>query len=45
VLIFGIIFTIATAGDFMVLWMLRKEKSTLVFDHPSKIGFIVYKEI
>ena len=45
VLIFGIIFTIAAAGDFMVLWMLRKEKNTLVCDHPSKIGFIVYKEI
>lgn len=44
-LIFGIIFTIAAAGDFMVLWMLRKENNTLVCDHPSKIGFIVYKEI
>ena len=43
-LIFGIIFTIGAAGDFIVLWMLRKEKNNLVCDHPSKIGFIVYKK-
>ncbi len=44
-LIIGIIFTIAAAGDFLVMWMLRKEHHSLVSDHPSKIGFIVYKEI
>lgn len=44
-LIFGIIFTISATGDFMVLWMLRKEKNNLVCDHPSKIGFISYQEI
>ncbi len=43
-LVFGMLFSIAAAGDFMVLWMLRKERNSLVKDHPSRIGYVVYKE-
>ena len=43
--IFGILFIIGASGDFMILWMLRKEKNVMVSDHPSKIGYIVYKEM
>jgi len=39
IFIFGIFFTVTACGDFLILWMLRKEnKRTLVQDHPSKIG-------
>lgn len=40
---FGLTFTMAAGGDFIMIWMLRKEsKNSLVQDHPSKIGCIVY---
>jgi len=43
-LIFGIFFTIAAGGDFLVINALRKEKKdTLVEDHPSECGFYVYR--
>ena len=36
---FGFFFTFSAAGDFLILWMLRKEKANaLVQDHPNKIG-------
>lgn len=44
-LIFGIVFVIGAGGDFMILWMLRKDKNLMISDHPSKIGYIVYKEV
>ncbi len=45
-LIFGIFFTMAGAGDFLVSYALRKEKGdTLVEDHPSEAGCYVYRPI
>lgn len=44
-LIFGVFFTGAAAGDFMVVWILRKEDSTTyVQDHPSEAGCFVYRK-
>ncbi|ATP55170.1 hypothetical protein CPT03_01155 [Pedobacter ginsengisoli] len=43
---FGMFFTMAAGGDFMMINMIRKlDMETLVQDHPSKIGCIVYKTI
>ncbi len=42
---FGVFFTMAAGGDFLVAWMLRNESAdTLVQDHPKLIGCIVYEE-
>lgn len=44
-LIYGVIFISAAAGDLMVMWRLRKEKSNvMVQDHPSEAGYLVYEE-
>lgn len=44
-LLLGIIFTGAAAGDFMVVWLLRKEHpDTYVQDHPSEAGCFVYRK-
>lgn len=44
-LIFGIFFSAAAAGDFMIIHMLRDELSnSLVLDHPKKIGYIIYRD-
>lgn len=44
-LLFGILFTGAAAGDFMIVWVLRKEyPETYVQDHPSEVGCFVYKK-
>ena len=40
--VFGFFFTFAAGGDFLILWLLRKEKDTyMVQDHPKKIGCII----
>jgi hypothetical protein len=40
----GLFFTIAAAGDFMIINMLRKEdRHDFVQDHPSKIGCYIYR--
>ena len=45
-LLLGVIFTGAAAGDFMVVWILRKEHpETYVQDHPSEAGCFVYRKI
>lgn len=45
-LVYGIIFTIAAGGDFLIIWMLRKEdKNGYVLDHPSKVGCIIYDKV
>jgi uncharacterized membrane protein YjgN (DUF898 family) len=45
-MVFGFFFTFAAGGDFLILWLLRKEKpNTLVKDHPDKIGCIIYREV
>lgn len=41
-LLFGIFFTWAAAGDILGAWMLRKvEQTEWVADHPDKLGFVV----
>jgi hypothetical protein len=38
-LIYGIIFTYASAGDFLIVWLLRNlPKDALVLDHEAKVG-------
>lgn len=45
-LIFGIFFTTAAAGDFLIINLIRKEKcSDLVQDHPSEAGCFIYRKI
>lgn len=45
-LVFGIFFTIAATGDFLVISLLLKEgMSDLVLDHPSEAGYFLYKNI
>lgn len=45
-LLFGIVFTIAAAGDFMIINLLRKEKmDDLAEDHPSEAGCFVYRKV
>lgn len=44
-LIFGIFFTMAACGDFLVINLLRKENMTdFVQDHPSEAGCYIYKK-
>ena len=43
--VFGILFTLGAAGDFTILWKIRKLKSkALIQDHPDKVGCIVIEE-
>ena len=45
-LFFGLIFTVSAIGDFMIIYLLRKEKmDTLVLDHPSEAGCYVFRKI
>ncbi len=45
-LLFGIFFTFAAGGDFIIVSMLLKEPtSNLVQDHPSKVGCYIYRDI
>jgi hypothetical protein len=42
---FGLAYTSAAGGDFLILWLLRNVKpNTLVEDHPSNAGCYVYEE-
>jgi hypothetical protein len=42
-LIFGIIFTFAAIGDFLIVWLIRSVSWTaLVEDHPENAGCFVY---
>lgn len=43
-LLFGVFFTLAAGGDFLILYLLRNEPSEfLVQDHPEKIGCFVFR--
>lgn len=43
---FGMFFTVAAGGDFIMLYLLRDETSdSLVQDHPTKIGCYVYRKV
>jgi hypothetical protein len=45
-LIFGIFFTMAAGGDFLIVNMISKEnKDDLVQDHPSEAGCYIYRKI
>jgi hypothetical protein len=42
IFLFSIIFTLSAGGDMLIFWLMRKIKSTtIVKDHPHKIGFYV----
>jgi hypothetical protein len=44
-LIFGVLFIAAATGDFMVVWILRKENlNSYVQDHPSEAGCYVFRD-
>ena len=44
-ILFGMFFTFAASGDFLIVWMLCKENNrSMVLDHPSKIGCIIFDE-
>ena len=44
-MIFGFFFTFSAGGDFLILWLIRKEPSNaLVLDHPDKIGCVIFEE-
>jgi hypothetical protein len=43
ILIFGILFTFASAADFLIVWIIRSVSwDTLVEDHPENAGCFVY---
>ena len=45
-LIFGIFFTMAAGGDFLIINLIRKEnKDDLVQDHPSEAGCYIYRKL
>jgi hypothetical protein len=43
-LIFGIFFTMAAFGDFIIFMLLKENKNSLVLDHPSEVGCYIYRE-
>ncbi|NUN68589.1 MAG: DUF3267 domain-containing protein [Bacteroidetes bacterium] len=43
VLIFGVLFTFAAIGDFLIVWMIRRVPwDAMVEDHPENAGCIVH---
>ncbi|MEK9603615.1 MAG: DUF3267 domain-containing protein, partial [Flavobacteriaceae bacterium] len=45
-LIFGMFFTMAAGGDFLIINLIRKENSSdLVQDHPSEVGCYIYRKM
>jgi hypothetical protein len=43
-LLFGLLFTISACGDFLIVWLLRNEKSgDFAEDHPREAGCYVYR--
>ncbi|OFY55278.1 MAG: hypothetical protein A2Y87_11880 [Bacteroidetes bacterium RBG_13_46_8] len=44
-LAFGMIFSIAAGGDFLIVWLLRGQpKDSLVLDHESKVGCYILEK-
>lgn len=45
-LLFGLFFSFAAGGDFLIVWLLRKQpKDAMVMDHESKVGcYLLEKE-
>lgn len=45
-LVFGVVFTAAAGGDFLILWMIRGVPSnSLVEDHPTRAGCYVFEGV
>jgi hypothetical protein len=45
IFIFGLFFTWAASGDFIILWLTRHIKSSdLVQDHPEKVGCLIMEK-
>ncbi len=43
--LFGLVFTMLSAGDLMALWLLRRAKGDQnVQDHPSRVGVYLYSD-
>ncbi|MBE0671903.1 MAG: DUF3267 domain-containing protein [Anaerolineales bacterium] len=43
--LFGLLYTTAAAGDFLILWIIRKVKpNTLVEDHPTNAGCFIIEQ-
>jgi hypothetical protein len=44
-LFFGMIFAVASGGDYLIVWLLRGQpKDTLVMDHESKVGCYILEK-
>ena len=44
-LLLGVFFSFAAGGDFAMMWKLRREKSSsLLLDHPDKLGCYLYEK-
>jgi Putative zincin peptidase len=44
-LVFGMIFSIASGGDFLIVWLLRGQpKDSFVLDHESKVGCYILEK-
>lgn len=44
-LMFGILFTFAAVGDFLIIWLIRSDPwNALVQDHPENAGCYVYEQ-
>lgn len=44
-LLIGIFFSLAAGGDFLIVWLLRKQPpDSLVLDHESKVGCYIIEE-
>lgn len=42
---FGLLYTTASSGDFLILWLMRKIKpTTLVEDHPANAGCYIIEQ-
>lgn len=42
VFFFGLVFTLAAGGDFLILWLIRKvDRQALIEDHPTRAGCYV----
>lgn len=44
--LFGVFFTMAAAGDMMILWIIRRaQPDQLIEDHPKRVGCYILTEI
>lgn len=45
VMIFGVLFTFAAVGDFLIIWLIRSAPwNALVEDHPENAGCYIYED-